>query len=90
MTNLKTTYPPRDRLPTPQAMDAMGSRGEPAIHKLMMGQRKGRTKLNSLKDVARYGLYYQPQLLNRGEISPNFVEWMMGFPCDWTNLKNKE
>lgn len=78
-----------DRLPTPQAMDAMGARGLPALHKLMNGQRKGRTKHNTLKDVAVFGLYYHSEICQQeGQISPLFVEWMMGFPLNWTKRIN--
>jgi hypothetical protein len=28
-------------------------------------------------------------LEGKGSLSPNFCEWLMGFPQDWTKLKDK-
>lgn len=75
-----------DLLPTPQALDWMTPRSVEGIHKLMNGQRKGRTKINALKDVAGYGLYYHSEITNNGgKLNPTFVEYMMGFPEGWTS-----
>jgi hypothetical protein len=50
-----------DLLPTPNAMDSMGARSEEAIDHLMTGQRKGRTKLSTLKDAVVHGLEWPPK-----------------------------
>jgi len=41
----------------------------------------GRSAVLSLADLAMRGAVGAP-----GRLSPQFVEWMMGFPLDWTRL----
>lgn len=75
--------------PTPQAMDAMKARSPGAIERQMTTARKGREKIATMKDVAVYGLYWNGQAirLGDGELNPQRLEWMMGYPIGWTEIE---
>jgi len=60
-------------LPTARASDYKGTRTPEGLAKA------GRTMSNSLGDTI---VGTDPGL----KLRPRFVEWMMGFPDDWTNL----
>lgn len=74
--------------PTPSASDKIPARSEAAMIRQMTEQRKGRTKISTLKDAAVYGLDWTGEAtrLGNGELNPQLSEWMMGYPIDWTEL----
>ena len=76
--------------PTPQAMDAMKARPSAAMVKHMNGPRKGRTKIGTMKDAAVYGLLWTGEATRQGEgeLNPQRLEWMMGYPIGWTEIKD--
>lgn len=76
--------------PTPQAMDGMKARPTPAMaQQIINGGRKNRTKLGTMKDAAVYGLQWKGQAvrLGDGELNPQRLEWMMGYPIGWTEIE---
>ena len=61
-------------LPTPTARDYKGARKPETLKKA------GRNENNSLPDkVAAY---------QKGTLNPDWVEWMMGYPPGWTDIKD--
>lgn len=76
--------------PTPQAMDSMTARSPQGMEKLMNGQRKGRTKINTMKDAAVYGLEWKGRAirLGDGELNPHHLEWQMNYPDGWTETEH--
>lgn len=76
--------------PTPQAMDAMKARSPEAMNRQMSTTRKGRKKISTMKDAAVYGLYWKGEAIRHGsgELNPQTLEWMMGYPIDWTDLEH--
>ena len=78
--------------PTPQAMDAMKARPVPAMKRQMDTARKGRTKIATMKDSAVYGLNWHGEAtrLGEGELNPQRLEWMMGYPIGWTEINASE
>jgi hypothetical protein len=63
-------------LPTPTARDYKGARKPETLKKA------GRNENNSLPDkvAAR----------QKGTLNPNWVEWLMGYPPGWTDIKDSE
>jgi hypothetical protein len=55
----------------------------------MVNQRKGRTKIANMKDVAVYGLNWTGEAvrLGDGELNPQRLEWMQGYPIGWTEIE---
>jgi hypothetical protein len=70
-------------LPTPQASDNRdrGNMDHPSIQRrIASGKQIGLSvEVNSIKDGTSRGL----------KLQPNFVEWMMGYPQGWTELKDE-
>ena len=65
----------KEKFPTPTSRDYKGAR------KLETLKKKGRNpKTNSLPDSVE-GKHI-------GRLNPTFVEWLMGFPLGWTELKD--
>lgn len=76
--------------PTPQAMDGMKARPEAAMYRQMThGGRKNRQKIANMKDVAVYGLNWTGEAvrLGDGELNPQRLEWMQGYPIGWTEIE---
>jgi len=70
-------------------MDGMKARPAEAMHRQMVNQRKGRTKIANMKDVAVYGLNWTGEAvrLGDGELNPQILEWMQGYPIGWTEIE---
>lgn len=76
--------------PTPQAMDGMKARPAEAMYRQMThGGRKNRRKIANMKDVAVYGLNWTGEAvrLGDGELNPQRLEWMQGYPIGWTEIE---
>jgi len=45
-----------------------------------------------MKDAAVYGLEWtgKAERLGDGELNPNRLEWMMGYPIGWTDVSHSE
>ena len=71
--NLETQVA-RTLYPTPCSMDYKGARTPEGLKKA------GRTSTNSLPDAVRAS--------QDGQLNPQWVEWLMGFPEGWTDLKD--
>ena len=65
-----------DRLPTPTRRDWKGARKPETL------KAKGRDERNSLPDAIEYQ--------NGGQLNPDWVEWLMGWPIGWTSLQTFE
>lgn len=78
--------------PTPQAMDAMKARPPEAMKRQMTTSRAGRNKIATMKDAAVYGLKWNGEAirLGEGELNPQHLEWMMGYPIGWTEIERSE
>jgi DNA-cytosine methyltransferase len=70
--------------PTPTATEHKGARKKEAMEKT------GRNPLtNSLRDsVEAQSGYQSPEGKLAGSLSPDWVEWLMGYPIGWTNLSD--
>jgi len=64
--------------PTPTASDYKGS-GPTVVRK------DGKNRLNDRPDYAT-----EQRAQNGGQLNPTWVEWLMGFPTGWTDLKPSE
>jgi DNA (cytosine-5)-methyltransferase 1 len=64
--------------PTPTTRDHKGGR------KLETLKEAGRNQTNSLPDAVNY------KNGQTGQLNPQWVEWLMGFPEGWTDLKPSE
>ena len=64
--------------PTPTASDYRGS-GPTVVRK------DGKNRLNDRLDYAT-----EQRAQNGGQLNPTWVEWLMGFPTGWTDLKPSE
>ena len=62
-----------DRLPTPTRRDWKGARKPETL------KAKGRDERNSLPDAIEYQ--------NGGQLNPDWVEWLMGWPIGWEALQ---
>ena len=60
--------------PTPTQRDYKGARKPETLIAA------GRNETNSLPDAIEGE--------NTGQLNPNWVEWLMGFPIGWTDLKD--
>tara|TARA_R110000796_G_scaffold35648_2_gene91467 strand:- start:61 stop:870 length:810 start_codon:yes stop_codon:yes gene_type:complete len=70
--------------PTPTATEYKGARSKEAM------ERTGRNPLtNSLRDCVATGEEELEGKLN-GSLNPTWVEWLMGYPSGWTDLKDSE
>jgi DNA (cytosine-5)-methyltransferase 1 len=68
----------RTMWPTPTASDYRGS-GPTVVRK------DGKNRLNDRLDYAT-----EQRAQNGGQLNPTWVEWLMGFPTGWTDLKASE
>jgi hypothetical protein len=75
-------------LPTPQTMDFMEPKTPKAINKEMNETRPGRTNFANLKEVIPYGQELQTGTKTGLKLQPAFVEWMMGYPSNYTSLED--
>jgi len=62
--------------PTPTARDYKGGRKPETL------AQKGRNETNSLPDAVN------AQMGKTGSLNPTWVEWLMGYPEGWTDLKD--
>jgi hypothetical protein len=70
-------------------MDGMKARPAAAMYRQMTdGGRKNRRKIANMKDVAVYGLNWTGEAvrLGDGELNPQRLEWMQGYPIGWTEI----
>ena len=70
--------------PTPTTREYKGARSQEAMEK------SGRNPMtNTLSDAVEAQSDYQtPKGRLAGSLNPEFVEWLMGFPIGWTELKD--
>lgn len=73
-------------------MDAMKARPPEAMKRQMTIARAGRKKIATMKDAAVYGLEWngEAERLGVGELNPQHLEWMMGYPIGWTDVSHSE
>jgi len=72
--------------PTPQAKDFKGSYGSPQslLAAVERHRLKGVNKQIPLSDAVMLSQHLQNQI--HGQLNPTWVEWLMGFPLEWTEL----
>ena len=68
----------QEKIPTPTARDHKGARTDDAMEATGRNQ-----STNSLPD-------YLASIGQRGQMNPEFREWLMGWPIGWTDLKQLE
>tara|TARA_R100000315_G_C5162112_1_gene93280 strand:- start:285 stop:602 length:318 start_codon:yes stop_codon:yes gene_type:complete len=70
--------------PTPTTREYKGARSKEAMRK------SGRNPMtNTLADaVEAHSNYQTPKGKLAGSLNPAWVEWLMGFPIGWTDLKD--
>jgi len=70
--------------PTPTTREYKGARSQEAMEK------SGRNPMtNTLSDAVEAQSDYQtPKGKLAGSLNPEWVEWLMGFPTGWTDLKD--
>jgi len=76
--------------PTPNTLDSMAVRPWKALERQFNMARKGRTKPANLREAIHKECYppikpYDHKTL--GKLNPTWVEWLMGVPSGWTELK---
>jgi len=78
--------------PTPCAMDSLPPKSDKALARVMGDIRPGRTGAPSLKDDRRLDGAETPLTpetnLTVGRLNPTWVEWLMNFPLEWTELND--
>ena len=89
-------------LPIPTAMDHLPQRSVDSMVKQVTEHRKGRTNLVNLREAVNPKTVQLFNQLQSGEtqninsiktgkdtnLNPHFVEEMMGYPIEWTDLKH--
>lgn len=77
----------RQMWPTPQAADGSGGRRESVLG----GTRPSGTKRSvSLATAVNFTAQNEAMEAIAGQLNPQWVEWLMGFPIGWTDLGDSE
>jgi hypothetical protein len=68
--------------PTPTRRDYKGTNAPEGLTR-----KDGKSRLDQLPNAVAYGGTQTPQ---KGQLNPSWVEWLMGWPIGWTDLKPLE